>query len=54
MSCSSGITTGQACVEVVVGLSTTTVAALSLCYMPSLYTRSIHESVDAWCMSICT
>ena len=54
MSCSNVITAVQACVEVLVGLNTTAVAALSLRYMPSLYTGSICESEDALCRSICT
>ena len=54
MSCSNVIAMVHACIEVVVGLITTTVAALSLCYMPSLYTGSMRESVDALHRSICT
>ena len=52
-SCSNIIAVAQACIEAVVGLITIAVAALLLRYMPSLYTGSIHESVDALCRSIC-
>ena len=48
-SCSNIIIAVQACIEAVVGLITTAVAALSLRNMLSLYTWSIHESVDALC-----
>ena len=54
MSCSNIIVTAQACVEALVGLNTTAVAALLPRYMPSLCTWSIHESVDALCILICT
>ena len=54
MSCFSVIATAQVYIEVVVKLYTTAVAALLLHYMPSLYTGSIRESVDALCRLICT